>query len=99
MELTNILEYPLSLAFLIYLTTCTIILYTRPTFLFSSSSKKINSEDTPTTQNDDFSNSNKNLWLFFILLAIIIYVLISLLVSHVNRTNYLALFTTTSPKD
>lgn len=87
--LTRLLDYPLPLAFLIYLTICTIILYTKPAFLFPASSHKNEEEN-------EIEGSNKNLWLFFIILAVVIYVLISLLVSHVNRANYLALL---SPKD
>lgn len=88
MDLTHILEYPLPLAFLIYLTICTIILYTRPSFLFQDSKDSKDSEDS-----ENYFNTNKNVWIFFIILAVIIYALISLLVSHVNRTNYLALLT------
>lgn len=86
MDFTHILEYPLPLAFLIYLTICTIILYTRPTFLFQDSKDSTESE-----YDDNKFNSNKNIWIFFIVLAVIIYILISLLVSHINRSSYLAL--------
>jgi hypothetical protein len=98
--LTQILEYPLPLAFLIYLTICTIILYTKPAFLFppSNSNSNGNNDGKEEEENYGLNNSNKNLWLFFIILAVVIYVLISLLVSHVNRTNYLAMFLT-PPKD
>jgi hypothetical protein len=89
MNFTHILEYPLPLAFLIYLTICTIILYTRPTFLFPNSKDSKDSEYSDNSNNE--FNTNKNVWIFFIVLAVIIYALISLLVSHVNRSNYLAL--------
>ena len=94
--LTQILEYPLPLAFLIYLTICTIILYTKPAFLFPPSNSNGNGKEEEEAEAEDYelNSSNKNLWLFFIILAVVIYVLISLLVSHVNRTNYLAIFST-----
>ena len=79
MTLESILEYPLPLAFLIYLTICSIIIYTKPKLLFES-----------TGETNEFT-ANKNLWLFFIILAVLIYVCISILVSNVNRTKYLEL--------
>ena len=79
MTLESILEYPLPLAFLIYLTICSIIIYTKPNLLFESSG-----------ETNEFT-ANKNLWLFFIILAVLIYACISILVSHVNRTKYLEL--------
>lgn len=92
--LTQILEYPLPLAFLIYLTICTIILYTKPAFLFPPSNSNGNGNGKEEEEDYELNSSNKNLWLFFIILAVVIYILISLLVSHVNRTNYLAIFST-----
>jgi uncharacterized membrane protein len=82
MTLETILEYPLPLAFLIYLTICSIIIYTKPKQLFDSTGE--------TSESSEFT-ANKNLWLFFIILAVLIYLCISILVSHVNRTKYLEL--------
>ena len=85
MTISDILEYPLPLAFFIYLTLCTIILYVKPNFLFTSSST---SDSEANTEKSEIY-ANKNIWLVFIILAIVVYTLVSLLVSQSNRNNYL----------
>lgn len=79
MELLNINKNPLPVAFIVYLTISAIIIYFKPSIIFGS-------------DNDNDENGNKyqqKIWIFFILLAVFVYGVISSYVSNSIRNNYL----------
>lgn len=56
-------DNPLSVSILIYITSILLILYTKPSYIFNNNDENTLSEYI----------NNKNIWLFFILYAIIVY--------------------------
>lgn len=89
----KLLEHPLPIAFLIYISLCSIIIYIKPRILFTTSSTTPSStpSSTPsTTITNEVVVAHKTIWLFFILLAILVYSLVSVFISHKNRNSFLA---------
>jgi len=91
----TLLDHPLPIAFLIYITLCSIIIYVKPRILFTTTNTpKSKSHSNTDTDTDTETNTNeiiahKTIWLFFILLAILVYSLVSIFISHTNRNNFL----------
>lgn len=79
MDLFNILNLektPLPAALIIYLIITTILIKVRPTFLFGD-------EEIDAPKKD-----SKTIWMFFLLLAIFVYTVVSVFVSNKIRNNY-----------
>jgi hypothetical protein len=89
----TLLDHPLPIAFLIYITLCSIIIYVKPRILFTTTTTSTpkpasrSNTDTDTITNEIIAH--KTIWLFFILLAILVYSLVSIFISHTNRNNFL----------
>lgn len=75
-SILNLEKTPLPAALIIYLVITTIILKVKPTFIFGD-------EDYETSKKND-----KTIWLFFLLLAIFVYTVVSVFVSNKIRDNY-----------
>lgn len=75
-NLLNLEKTPLPAALIIYLILAIILVKTKPEFLFGDEN------------NETSKKSDKTIWMFFLLLAIFVYTIVSVFVSNKIRVNY-----------
>ena len=83
------LENPLLISLLIYVPSCLVVYYTKPSFLFDdddSDNNNNNINNTKTTKTNNIFKRNRNM--LFILIPFLLYGVVSILISNRIKNNY-----------